>query len=105
MTPSVRCPDCGAVIELPTDIECGTVVECLNCAGHGLRVREACGAWSAQLAYRVSCPDCEAIVTLPEDAKAGDTIYCCGQAYRLTFAYGAFAAERCEENHGKTYVA
>ncbi len=93
MTPSVRCPDCGAVIDLPADIESGAIVDCPNCAGHGLRVREHDGAWSARLAYRVSCLDCNTIVTLPEDATAGDTIDCCGRTYRLTFEFGAFAAE------------
>jgi hypothetical protein len=33
-------------------------------------------------------------VTLPEDVKPGDRIQCCGRTYRLTFEYGAFAAER-----------
>ena len=93
MTPSVRCPDCGAVIDLAADVKSGELVECPNCAGHALRVHEDAGRWSATLAYRVSCPDCDAIVTLPEDAKRGDTVRCCGRAYRLTFEYGAFAAE------------
>jgi hypothetical protein len=33
----------------------------------------------------VSCP------------QAGDAIDCCGRRYRLTFEYGAFAAEEAEE--------
>jgi hypothetical protein len=33
-------------------------------------------------------------MTLPEDARPGDIIRCCGRAYRLTFEYGAFAAEK-----------
>jgi len=33
------------------------------------------------------------VLTLPEDTKAGDVIECCGRRYRLTFEYGAFAAE------------
>ncbi|MGH2609834.1 MAG: hypothetical protein ACRDHF_12215 [Tepidiformaceae bacterium] len=41
----------------------------------------------------MSCPDCGQLVTLPEDAGAGDLIECCGRRYRLTFEYGAFAAE------------
>jgi uncharacterized paraquat-inducible protein A len=93
MKRSVRCPDCGATIDLPEDLASGGIVECPNCAGHGLRVWESNGAWSARLAYRVSCPGCNTIVTLPEDAKAGDTIDCCGRTYRLTFEFGAFAAE------------
>ncbi len=91
--PTVRCPDCGAFIDLPVGVKSGDVVECPNCAGHALRVREDAGGWSATLAYRVSCPDCDKVMTLPEDAKPGDTIRCCGRTYRLTFEYGAFAAE------------
>jgi len=68
-------------------------VECPNCAGQLLRVREDSGLWPATLAYRVSCPECDEVVTLPEDVKPGGTIRCCGQTYRLTFEYGAFAAE------------
>lgn len=47
----------------------------------------------ATIAHRVSCPDCGQLVMLPEDAKAGDMIDCCDRRYRLTFEYGAFAAE------------
>jgi len=49
--------------------------------------------WVATIAHRVSCPDCERVITLSEDAKAGDAVECCGRRYRLTFEYGAFAAE------------
>ena len=55
-------------------------------------IREG-GRWAATLAYRVSCPDCDAVLTLPEDVNAGDLIECCGGRYRLTFEYGAYAAE------------
>ncbi len=88
------CPDCGALIDLPTGVQPGDLVDCPNCAGHALRVREDAGRWSVTLAYRASCPDCNQVVTLPEDAKPGDTILCCGQTYRLTFEFGAFAAEK-----------
>lgn len=54
---------------------------------------EGGGRWTATLAYQVSCPDCGTLITLPEGAKAGDMIDCCGRRYRLTFEYGAFAAE------------
>jgi hypothetical protein len=47
----------------------------------------------ATLGYRVSCPECAKQVTLPEGARAGDLVGCCGRTYRLTFEYGAFAAE------------
>ncbi len=69
-------------------------MECPNCAGHALRVREENGRWSASLAYRVSCPECDKVITLPEHVKAGDTVSCCGQTYKLTFEFGAFAAEK-----------
>lgn len=90
---AVRCPDCGALITLPAGLESGDVLDCPNCAGHALRVREEDGRWSATLAHRVSCPTCDKVMTLAEDAKPGDTVSCCGRRYRLTFEYGAFAAE------------
>jgi len=89
----VRCPDCGTDIELAEGTRSGDLVECPNCAGHALRIHEDAGHWSATLAHRVSCPSCDEIVTLADDVKPGDTIRCCGQIYRLTFEYGAFAAE------------
>jgi uncharacterized paraquat-inducible protein A len=92
--PVVGCPDCGAAVDLPRDVRAGDLVECPNCAGHALRVREQDGRWSAALAHRVSCPDCEQVTTLPEDARPGDMVSCCGRTYRLSFEYGAFAAER-----------
>jgi hypothetical protein len=90
---SVRCPDCGALIGLPEGTRSGDLIECTICAGHALRVHKDQGGWSSTLAYRVSCPACDEVVTLPEDVKLGDTVQCCGQTYRLTFEYGAFAAE------------
>ena len=68
-------------------------MECPNCASHALRVREEDDRWSPALAHQVSCPDCDGVVMLPEGAQAGDRVSCCGRTYRLTFEYGAFAAE------------
>ena len=91
--PVVRCPDCGAIIELPPAVKSGDLVECPNCAGHALRLKREAGQWGATLAHRVSCPNCNELVTLPEGAKPGDPVECCRRKYRLTFEYGAFAAE------------
>jgi hypothetical protein len=88
----VRCPDCGALVELPEGSRSGDLIECPNCAGHARRVREEGGGWSATLAHRVSCPACEEVITLPDDVKPGDMVRCCGRTYRLTFEYGAYAA-------------
>jgi formylmethanofuran dehydrogenase subunit E len=90
---SVRCPDCGEIVSVPAEAQPSDLVECPNCAGHALRLWWAGGRWVATLAHRVSCPRCDEVVTLPDDAKAGDTVECCGRRYRLTFEYGAFAAE------------
>jgi uncharacterized paraquat-inducible protein A len=90
---AVRCPDCGALIELPEGMRSGDLAECPNCAGHALHLRNDAGHWSAALAHRVSCPACDEIVTLPEDVKPGDTVRCCGRTYCLTFEYGAYAVE------------
>ncbi len=95
--PAVRCPDCGADVALPAGVRSGDLVECPNCAGHALRVREEGDRWSATLAYRVSCPDCDEVMTLPENATVGDTVTCCGRTYTLTFEFGAFAAEKMSE--------
>ena len=90
----VRCPDCGEEIQVPPGVTSEHLLDCPNCAGHALRIREVGGHWTTTLAFRVSCPDCDVALTLPEDVKAGDMIECCEQRYRLTFEYGAYAAER-----------
>jgi uncharacterized paraquat-inducible protein A len=91
--PVVGCPDCDASIDLPAGVRPGDLVECPNCAGHALRIREEAGRWFATLAHRVSCPRCDEVMTLPEETRPGDTIQCCGRTYRLTFEYEAFAAQ------------
>ena len=68
--------DCGARVGLTEATRSGDLID-----------------WSAALAHRVSCPSCDEIVTLVDDVRPGDTIRCCGRTYRLTFEYGAFAAE------------
>jgi hypothetical protein len=89
----VLCPDCDEAVGVPADARDGDLLECPNCAGHGLRLVRRDGRWCATLAHRVSCPTCDEVLTLPEGAKPGDPVECCGQRYRLTFEYGAFAAE------------
>ena len=89
----VRCPDCGTDVSIPPGTLAGDLVDCPNCAGHALRVRATAAGWAASLAHRVSCPACEAVILLPEDAQAGDVLEHCGQRYRLTWEYGAVAAE------------
>jgi len=91
--PSVSCPDCGAFIQVPQGARSGDLLECPNCAGHALEIREDAGRWSATLVHRVSCPACEELITLPAEVKPGDTVRCCDHIYRLTLEYGAFAAE------------
>jgi hypothetical protein len=90
---TVRCPDCGQDVPVPPATRSGDVIDCPNCAGLALRVRAEDGRWVATIAHRGSCPDCDRVITLPEGARPGDTIECGGRRYRLTFEYGAFAAE------------
>ena len=90
---TIGCPDCGTAIAVPPGTRAGDLLDCPNCAGHALRVAQEGGGWVVTLAHRVSCPTCNQLLTLPEGAKAGDAIECCGRRYRLTFEYGAFAAE------------
>lgn len=93
----VACPDCGEVVAVPAGASPGDLLECPRCAGHALRLAKAGGQWTATLAHRVSCPACDATLTLPDGATAGDSIACCGRHYRLTFEYGAFAAEEADD--------
>lgn len=90
---TVRCPDCATDIPLPTAASPGNLVDCPHCAGLALRLKGAPGQWTATIAHRVSCPSCDQAIVLPEDSRPGDTIACCGRRWRLTFDYGAFAAE------------
>lgn len=90
---TVRCPDCGSHVPVPAGVRAGDVIDCPGCAGHGLRLEWRGNSWTAALAYRVSCPRCEELITLPADANPADVVECCGKPYRLTFEYGAFAAE------------
>ncbi len=77
---------------MPPGARAGDVIDCPNCAGLSLRLREAHGRWSATIAHKVSCPNCDRVITLGESAKAGDVVECCGRRYRLAVEYGAFAA-------------
>jgi hypothetical protein len=93
----VGCPDCGEVLRVAPDAAPGDLLECLTCASHALRLTWENEGWIATVAHRVSCPACDQTLVLPEGAAAGDTIGCCGRRYRLTFEYGAFAAEAADE--------
>lgn len=93
----VRCPDCGEVLHVAPDAAPGDVLECPTCASYALRLTRENGGWIARVAHWVSCPACDRTRVLPESAAAGDTIECCGRRYRLTFEYGAFAAEAADE--------
>jgi ribosomal protein S27E len=90
---TVRCPDCGQDVPVPAGARSGDLVECPNCARLALSLTEHGGRWTATVAHQVSCPDCRQMIVLPDTAKAGDRVACCGREYRLTFEYGAFAAE------------
>jgi endogenous inhibitor of DNA gyrase (YacG/DUF329 family) len=90
---TVRCPDCGQDIPVPAGARSGDLIDCPNCAGLALRLKEYGGRWTAAIAHQVSCPDCQQTIVLSDTARAGDRVACCGREYRLTFEYGAFALE------------
>src|SRR5438552_485118 len=52
--PAVRCPDCRADVALPAGVRSGDLVECPNCAGPAIRVREECDRLSAALACQMA---------------------------------------------------
>jgi len=43
--------------------------------------------------HRVSCPVCDQKLEVPEEARPGDMMTCCGQTFRLTYEFGAYALE------------
>jgi endogenous inhibitor of DNA gyrase (YacG/DUF329 family) len=90
---TVRCPDCGEGLAVPTGARPGDLLDCPNCAGLSLRLTEEAGAWAAAIAHHASCPSCGTSILLAPEARAGDVIACCGRAWRLTYEYGAFALE------------
>lgn len=90
---TVRCPDCGTELSVAEGTSPGDLVDCRHCAGLALRLQGGSRTWTASIAHRVSCPRCDQVIVLPEASRPGDTIECCGRRWRLTFDYGAFAAE------------
>lgn len=58
-----------------------------------MRLEAGDGQLAGVMIKRVSCPVCDRDVELPDDAKAGDFVTCCGKTFRLTYEFGAFAAE------------
>lgn len=91
---TVRCPQCGRPIEVPQGLGPRESFECPECAGVWLRVRPAGQGLVATVVHRVSCPGCDRMLEVPEGARPGERMTCCGQVWRLTFAYGAWALER-----------
>jgi hypothetical protein len=52
------------------------------------------GKWTGTQIPKVSCAVCDEEIELNEDATSGDIIQHCGTKQKLSFEWGAFAAEK-----------
>jgi len=89
----VRCPGCGAMCDLGAGVQVSDMVSCASCAGVVLRLVQQDGQYVLLEVPQASCPECETRVQLPDTVRAGETLHHCGQALRVTYAYGAYALE------------
>ena len=90
--PSVICPGCGEEIDVSNLTE-GDRFECTNCAGLTPELVRREGKLTLRQVHHVSCPRCNRMLEVPEHARPGDTMICCGQMFRLTYEFGAYALE------------
>jgi len=89
---SFACPGCGEEIDVGS-LKAGDRFECPSCAGLTLELVRREGGLTLRQVYRVSCPRCNRMLEVPAHAGPGDTMTCCGQTFRLTYEFGAYALE------------
>lgn len=87
------CPGCGDTVTLGPEVKEGDRLLCGVCAGSAYRVVLREGEWAMKPIPTASCPVCDEVVELGSGLQPGDTVEHCGQAFRLSFEYGAWALE------------
>ena len=86
----VVCPGCGEKTSIE-GLRVGDRIECPNCANLTLRVKKRGEEHCLEEIHKVSCPTCDCIMEVPENAAPEDIMNCCGQGFRLTYEFGAYA--------------
>ncbi|MDV2495536.1 MAG: hypothetical protein RX316_04910 [bacterium] len=66
---------------------------CDVCAGSAYRLVRQEDQWALEPTPTASCPVCDEVIELNSSVQPGDTVEHCGQAFRLSFEYGAWALE------------
>ena len=89
----VLCPGCGEMKALDPEAEEGDRVLCDVCASSAFRLIRKENQWAMEPIPTASCPVCGEVLELDTDVQPGDTVTHCGQAFRLSFEYGAWAME------------
>ncbi len=89
---SFACPGCGEEVDISGLTE-GDHFDCAHCADLTLELVRREGGLTLRQVHRVSCPRCNRMLEVPEHARPGDTMTCCGQTFRLTYEFGAYALE------------
>jgi len=84
------CPGCGENTSLD-GLKVGDRMDCANCAGLTLAVKEQHGSLTLVEIRKVSCPSCDEVLEVPDALQPGDTIECWGRDYVLSYEFGAFA--------------
>ncbi len=89
----VLCPGCGEMKALEPDDKEGDRLLCDVCAGSAFRLVRQKDQWAMEAIPTASCPVCGEVLELDTDVQPGDMVKHCGQAFRLSFEYGAWAME------------
>ena len=87
------CPGCGDMKSLGPEVKEGDRVLCGVCAGSAYRLVRQEDQWALEPIPTASCPVCDEVIELGSGVQPGDIVEHCGQAFRLSFEYGAWALE------------
>ncbi len=81
------------MIPVPAEVMPGDMIDCEYCAGIKLRLAIDGGKEVLRLVQMVTCPACGERFPFDDDTPAGTVVELCGEAFRLTKEFGAFALE------------
>ncbi len=87
------CPGCGKMVLVPAEVMPNDMIDCPNCAGIKLRLMIEDGKEVLRLVQMVTCPACGERFPFDDDTPAGTIVELCGEEFRLTKEFGAFALE------------
>jgi hypothetical protein len=81
------------MMTLDPEVKEGDRVLCDVCAGSAFRLVKQEDQWALEPTPAASCPVCDEVIELDSGVQPGEIVEHCGQAFRLSFEYGAWALE------------